>query len=145
LLALPPANPPLLALPPAKLDVDNRSKVRTDEAYPNELVQRIRDELDIDIAKTHPGTHTFQMLLLQRIVERTFGRLNRERCLSNDDKRLPSTTEARWQVATVQRMTHRRARPIGNLALLSAAEPTGPLLLALPPANLDGNIQVNCC
>jgi putative transposase len=145
LLALPPASPPLLALPPAKLDVDHRAAVRTDEAYPNELARRTRNELDVDIAKTHCGAHTFQMLLFRRIVERTFGRSNRERCLSNDDKRLPSTTEDRLQVAMVQRMTHRRACPTGNLALLSAAEPISPLLLAPLPARFDSNIQANCC
>jgi putative transposase len=140
LLALPPASPPLLALPPAKLDCNHRVNVWAKEAYAGELVGRARDErkIDVELVKTPPAAHTFRVLPLWWLVKRTCGELTREQLWSKDDDRRPGTAEAMVQVAIVRRMTRRRARPT-KTTLLLAVEPTGPPLLALPPAGLDGN------
>ena len=128
-------------------------KVWADGAYAGELVRRAREELKIgiEIVKPPPGTHTFQVLPRRWVVERTFGWLNRERRLSKDYERLPSTTEAWVEVAMIRLMTRRLARPTGQSALPPAANPTprpllalppaGPPLLALPPARFDSNNQ----
>jgi hypothetical protein len=97
-------------------------------------------------------------------VQRTFGWWNRERRLSKDYERLPSTTEAWVNVTMVRLMTRRLSHPTGESAPLPAAAstspgllalppvgpalpalpPVSPALLALPPANRDGNSQANC-
>lgn len=132
------------------------TKVWADGAYAGELVQRAHDELnvDVEIVKRPAGTHTFQVLPLRWIVERTFGWWNRERRLSKDYERLPSTTEAWVDVTMIRLMTRRLSHPTGESAPLLAADPSsrvllalppvGPALLALPPANLDGNTQAIC-
>ena len=129
------------------------SKVWADGAYAGDLVRRARDELnvDVEVVKTPPGTHTFQVLPRRWVVERTFGWINRERRLSKDYERLPSTTEAWVDVAMVRLMTRRLALPLGTPAEPGAAEPTGRATeptgqtpLALPPARPDGNNQANC-
>ena len=73
------------------------TKVWADGAYAGKLIQHARDELnvDVEVVKMPAGTHTFQVLPRRWVVERTFGWWNRERRLSKDYERLPSTTEAR--------------------------------------------------
>jgi len=128
-------------------------KVWADGAYAGDLVRRAHEELNIDveIVKTPPDAHTFQVLPRRWVVERTFGWWNRERRLSKDYERLPSTTEAWVNVTMVRLMTRRLSHPTGQAALLPDVDPTsrvllalppvGPALLALPPANLDGSTQ----
>jgi putative transposase len=131
-------------------------KVWADGAYAGDLVRRARDELkiDVEIVKTPPDAHAFQVLPRRWVVERTFGWWNRERRLSKDYERLPSTTEAWVHVTMVRLMTRRLSHPTGEAASLPTAEPTSPAvlalppvspaLLALPPANLDGNSRAIC-
>jgi len=132
------------------------TKVWADGAYAGELVRRANDELkiEVEVVKPPPNTHTFKLLPRRWVVERTFGWLNRERRLSKDYERLPSTTEAWVNVAMVRLMTRRLSHPIGESAPLPAQQPTGPTLLALPaaspallalpPVNLDSNNRANC-
>jgi len=131
-------------------------KVWADGAYAGDLVRRAREELNIDveIVKTPPDAHTFQVLPHRWVVERTFGWWNRERRLSKDYERLPSTTEAWGNVTMVRLMTRRLSTPTGEATLRPAADPAsrellalppvGPALLALPPANLDGSVHAIC-
>ena len=131
-------------------------KVWADGSYAGELVRRAREELNIDIevVRRPRDTHTFQVLPRRWVVERTFGWWNRERRLSKDYERLPSTTEAWVNVAMLRLMTRRLSHPTVESAPLPAAEPTSsvppvllpvsPALLALPPANLDGSTLAIC-
>jgi putative transposase len=121
------------------------TKVWADGAYAGELVQRARNELNIDveIVKKPQGVHAFQVLPLRWIVERTFGWWNRERRLSKDYERIPSTTQAFVHVTMIRLMTRRLARPTPKVApplmfpgtgLLLLAPPSAEHLLVLPPA-----------
>jgi putative transposase len=120
-------------------------KVWADGAYAGALVQRAHNELnvEVEIVKTPPGAHSFQVLPCRWVVERTLGWLNRERRLSKDYERLPSTTEAWVNVAMVRLMTRRLSHPPDGPAAPPPAEPTGQPLLELPPARLDSNNQAN--
>jgi putative transposase len=118
------------------------AKIWADGSYGGHLVQRARDELnvDVEIVKKPADAHTFQVLPRRWVVERTFGWWNRERRLSKDYERLPSTTEAWVHVTMVRLMTRRLSRPAGEpAAALPPAESTGHALLGLPPARFDGN------
>lgn len=132
------------------------TKVWADGAYSGELVRRARDELNIDLEIVKPprDAHTFNVLPFRWIVERTFGWWNRERRLSKDYERLPSTTEAIVHVAMIRLMTRRlspdAAKPIPLLPpgdplrspfLLPAGDPVRPALLL--PSGLDSNSATN--
>jgi putative transposase len=128
-------------------------KVWADGAYAGDLVRRVHEELkiDIEIAKTPPGAHTFQILPRRWAVERTLGWLNWERRLSKDYERLPSTTEAWVNVTMLRLMTRRLSQPPGEPAVPAAAGRAGPAAkltgrtpLALPPARRDSNNQAIC-
>lgn len=105
------------------------AKVWADGAYAGDLVRRARDELNIDveIVKKPPDTHTFRVLHRRWIVERTFGWLNRERRLSKDYERLPATTEAFVDITMVRLMARRLARqprePVTLLVTVLAQQP----------------------
>jgi putative transposase len=60
------------------------TKAWADGAYAGELVRFAHDDLgiDLEIVKTPPDAHTFQVLPFRWVVERTFGWWNRERRLS---------------------------------------------------------------
>jgi putative transposase len=119
------------------------TKVWADGAYAGNLVQHARAELNIDveIVKTPPGTHTFQVLPRRWVVERTFGWWNRERRLSKDYERLASTTEAFVHVTMARLMTRRlarpRSKPPGSTIAMSAGQAA---LMAPRPAVFDSNI-----
>lgn len=132
------------------------TKVWADGAYSGELVRRARDQLNIDLEIVKPprDAHTFKVLPLRWIVERTFGWWNRERRLSKDYERLPTTTEALVEVSMIRLMTRRLSRdaakptplvpagdPVGPLLLLPAGDPVRPPLLL--PAGLDSNSAIN--
>jgi putative transposase len=120
------------------------TKVWADGAYAGNLVQYARAELNIDveIVKPPPGTHTFQILPRRWVVERTFGWWNRERRLSKDYERLASTTEAFVHVTMAHLMTRRLARPKTELPEPTDLEPGEQ---TLRPAGLDSKISDNCC
>jgi putative transposase len=108
--------------------VPSIKKVWADGAYAGEFVRRAHDELNIDveIVKTPPNTHEFKVLPRRWVVERTFGWWNRDRRLSKDYERLPSTTEAFVQVTMSRLMARRLSDPVGASSVLTAIEPTGP-------------------
>jgi putative transposase len=122
------------------------TKVWVDGAYAGDLVRRAREELnvDVEVVRTPRDAHTFQVLPRRWVVERTFGWLNRERRLSKDYERLPSTTEAWVQVAMIRLMTRRLARPPDQpsppqQARSSDRAPQG----QHPAAEPDGSTQQN--
>jgi putative transposase len=130
-------------------------KVWADGSYAGDLVRRASEELnvDVEIVKTPPDAHAFRVLPHRWVVERTFGWWNRERRLSKDYERLPSTTEAWVHVAMIRLMARRLSHPTGESAPMLSANPTSrvlllpaasPAMLALPPANLDGNPRAIC-
>jgi putative transposase len=141
------------------------TKVWADGAYAGDLVQRARHELNIDveIVKKPPDTHTFQVLPRRWVVERTFGWFNRERRLSKDYERLPATTNAFIHITMVRLMVRRLARQPRNPAPaletvsteppppkllpssqpLLALQPAGPPPLAFPPAEVDYTNRAN--
>jgi putative transposase len=153
------------------------AKVWADGAYAGELVRRAHDELNIDveIVKKPPDTHTFRVLPRRWVVERTFGWLNRERRLSKEYERLPATTEAFIDITMVRLMSRRLSRqprePVTLLVTVLAKQPPlkslpaeQPLprllpperpLLTLPPgkhplpallpAKFDGHNTAICC
>lgn len=145
------------------------TKVWADGAYAGELVERAHNELNIDveIVKKPRDTHMFQVLPIRWIVERTFGWWNRERRLSKDYERLPSTTQAFVHVTMIRLMTRRLAPPLmfpatGQMLLaappaenplasssvgrpLLALPPAGRPLLALPPTGVGGRMPANAC
>lgn len=143
------------------------AKMWADGAYAGDLARRARDELniDIEIVKKPPDTHTFRVLHRRWVVERTFGWLNRERRLSKDYERLPATTEAFVNITMVRLMTRRLVRqlrePVIRVTVLPAKQPPPkflpadqplPALLpakhplpALLPASFDGNNPAGCC
>lgn len=69
------------------------TKVWADGAYAGKLVQYARDKLsiDVEVVNVPPGTHAFRVLPRRWVVERTYTWWNRERRLSKDYERLPST------------------------------------------------------
>jgi putative transposase len=123
-------------------------KVWADGIYRGQLVQRVHDELNIDleIVQKPPDTHTFRVLPRRWVVERTFGWWNRERRLSKDYERLPGTTEAWVRVTMIRLMARRLSRcvpvdlslpsptefPVSPPLLLPAGTPDSPPLLLLP-------------
>ena len=122
------------------------TRVWADGAYAGNLVQHARAELnlDVEIVKPPPGTHTFQVLPRRWVVERTFGWWNRERRLSKDYERLASTTEAFVHVTMARLMTRRLARPSTKLPESTIAEPAGQAaLMTSRPAVLDRKISDN--
>jgi putative transposase len=133
------------------------TKVWADGAYAGDLVRRAHAEwsVDVEIVKTPPDAHTFKVLPRRWVVERTFGWLNRERRLSKDYERLPSTTEAFIHVAMVRLMTRRLSRPTSAPAapptvVLTGQPPVGLLPAGQPPVGLlpvwlDGNNQADRC
>jgi putative transposase len=153
------------------------TKVWADGAYAGEFVQRARKELNIDveIVNKPPNTHTFRVLPRRWVVERTFGWMNRERRLSKDYERLPSTTEAFIHITMVRlmarRLTRRPAPPLVIVPIKPAAQkptlllpptqalpvlppaspplpvlpPAGPPLPALPPAGFEHNHARSSC
>lgn len=90
------------------------TKVWADGAYAGELVRHSRDKMnvDVEIVKTPPGTHTFKVLPRRWVVERTFGWMNWERRLSKDYERLPETTQAFVYVSMVRLMARDLSRPL---------------------------------
>ena len=122
------------------------SKVWADGAYAGTLVQRSRDELnvDVEIVKKPPESHTFQVLPRRWVVESTLGWLNRERRLSKDYERLPHTSEAWVNVAMIRLMTRRLSRPSDEPAALPPVEPIGRPLLELPAAQFNSNNSADC-
>lgn len=122
-------------------------KVWADGAYAGEFVQQAHDTLnvDVEIVKPPPGTHTFQVLPRRWVVERTFGWLNRERRLSKDYERLSCTTEAIMQIAMIRLMTRRLVQPKMEPPMLPVAVPTGLPLPQRPPDGFDlGNPAISC-
>jgi putative transposase len=144
-------------------------KVWADGVYAGGFVQRVRDDLNIDveIVKKPPDAHTFKVLPRRWIVERTFGWFNRERRLSKDYERLAATTESFSHITMVRLMTRRLARqtrepavplvivhigrPLPKLLLLPTGQPLPKLLPAgqplpkLLPAGLDSSKRDICC
>jgi putative transposase len=142
------------------------TKVWSDGSYAGTLVQRAREELNVDleVVKKPADMHTFQVLPRRWVVERTFGWWNRERRLSKDYERLPATTEAFIHITMLRLMARRLARQTRALAMPAVAPITQPpprLLPAwqplpmlppawqslpmLPPAGFDGNNRAICC
>jgi hypothetical protein len=131
--------------------------------------------IDIEIVKKPPDTHTFRVLRRRWVVERTFGWMNRERRLSKDYERLPATTAAFIDITMVRLMARRLARQSREpftvvVTVLSQQPPLKSLptkqprprllpperpLLALPPgehtlpallpARFDGLNPTICC
>jgi putative transposase len=123
------------------------TKVWADGSYAGSLVQRADGELnvDVEIVKTPPDAHTFQVLPHRWVVERTFGWWNRERRLSKDYERLPDTTEAWVHVTMVRLMTRRLSHPPDEPSALSDVQPSGqPPHGAHPPAGSDDANRANC-
>lgn len=123
------------------------TKVWADGAYAGDLVRRARNELDVEveIVKTPPDTHTFQVLPRRWVVERTLGWLNRERRLSKDYERLPSTSEAFVHVSMIRLMARRLARRGEKHVLVlpaAAAGSTARPRAAAPLAGVTG--PINC-
>lgn len=121
-------------------------KVWADGAYAGDLVRRARDEMnvDVEIVKTPPNVHAFQVLPRRWVVERTLGWLNRERRLSKDYERLPGTTEAWVDVAQARLMARRLSRPLGETAVPTAAEPPDQPLLMLPQTAPGSELPALC-
>ena len=103
------------------------TKVWADGSYAGRLVERARDELnvDVEIVKTPPDAHAFQVLPRRWVVERTFGWWNRERRLSKDYERLPDTTAAWVHVTMVRLMTRRLSCPPNEPSLPLDAQSLG--------------------
>jgi putative transposase len=123
------------------------TKVWADGSYAGGLVQRANADLNVDleIVKTPPDAHTFQVLPRRWVVERTLGWLNRERRLSKDYERLPSTTEAWVNVSMIRLMTRRLSRPpdepLEPWNVHSSAQPPHGAHL---PVRLGGKNLANC-
>jgi putative transposase len=121
------------------------TKAWADGAYGGEMVRRAKNELNIDveIVNKPPGSRTFHVLPRRWVVERTLGWLNRERRLSKDYERLPSTTEAWVNMAMIRLMVRRLALPPREPAISTADKPAERPQLVLPPAEPDCNDQAN--
>jgi putative transposase len=121
-------------------------KVWVDGAYAGDLVRRARDELnvDVEVVKTPPDTHTFRVLPRRWVVERTFGWMNRERRLSKDYERLPGTSEAFIHVTMIRLMARRLARPTSDPSTSAGGRPSGQSSRwEQPPVDLEGNYPVS--
>lgn len=96
-------------------------KIWADGAYTGEELARWcqqTGEWTLEIAEREEEFEGFKALPKRRTVERTFGRLVRNRCLGKDYGRMVQTSEALVQVATIRlllrRSTNRQGRSGGQ-------------------------------
>jgi putative transposase len=105
-----------------------------DGGYRGKLVQWTATLCGWVLRIVQPSGQGFQVLPKRWIVERTFGWLNKWRRLSKDYEVLPETSEALIQLAMINLMVRRLARPRRTARQAVQARPRPPVQDATPRA-----------
>ena len=92
--------------------MSRRRLIWADGAYRGALSEWVRERLGcrLEIASRAAGQRGFAVLPRRWVVERTLGRLGRQRRLSKDYAELPESSATRVQIAMSRLTLHRMAQ-----------------------------------
>jgi putative transposase len=101
----------ILAIEAAKEKLRSIKIMWADGGYAGQLIEWAKNGFNfiLEIVKRSDDEEGFRVLPMRWIVERTFGWLGRNRRLSKDYERLPSTSEALVYIGMIRLMLRRLA------------------------------------
>jgi putative transposase len=101
----------MIAIEAAKEKLRSIKIMWADGGYAGQLIDWVKNGFDfiLEIVKRSDDEKGFKVLPMRWIVERTFGWLGRNRRLSKDYERLPSTSESLVYIGMIRLMLRRLA------------------------------------